>query len=309
MENIVRKTKSLSIVIPTKDRPDFIKRCITSLIDQSIMPDELIVVDASLSRETEKVILNITNLLPYLCLYIKSQPSVNFQRNLGISKATSELITLIDDDVVLHKDYLLHVKEFYSRDTCSNIGALSTKILDSESSFKKSIFSVSELIGIFFLLGHSGSGKFQKSGIPSIISSNINEVKKVEFIFGGNATYPKHVLNEFKFDESLPYGYVADDDDIAYRISRKYQNYYTPNAILYHKSHYLGNNRYEKSKSFVINYWYLIKKNYNKTMSNTLAFSWAVLGKLILETYFSIKLRNFSSFHGVISGIFRLLKN
>ena len=295
---------SLSVIISTKDRFDKLRLCVESILHQTVLPDEVVIVDGSTEIDLRHPIEDLfREAHSDLLKYIKSLPSLTVQNNSGIKNSIGDLITILDDDVVLDKDYILCTKDFYNNNSDLYVGALSTKIIDSDTTVYKEHFSISELIGKMFLLWHTRDGKFQLSGIPTLISPDCNELKKVDFIFGGNATYPRSILEEFQFDEHLPMGFMMSDDDLAYRISRKYQNYWTPKTFVYHKTHYVNNDRYKKSKEFIMCHFYLKRKNHPGYLKNNAAFYWSVLGKIILETYISIKIKNLTGLNGTFSGL------
>jgi len=305
------KDNSLSIIIATKDRLEHLSKCIRSILNQTVLPDEIIIVDGS----TEKDLLEpIRSLFPMetinLLKYIKAKPNANKQRNIGINNSRSDLLTLLDDDTVLDKKYVYFIRKFFREHRENNIGALSCKIVNPDSlNKKKPKISVGNIISKFFMLWSKGDGKFQLSGIPTLIDTNCNKNRKVEFIYGGNSTIPRYVFNKFQFDENLPCRSQMEDDDFAYRVSKVFQNYWTPKAFLYHKSHYTNNNRYYKSKSFIINHFYLKNKNHPTKFKNRIAFYWSVLGKIFLELYIAVKNKNISGVYGSISGFYEVLIN
>jgi len=302
---------SLSIIIPTKDRFEHLSKCVKSILNQTVLPDEIIIVDGSVHENNEERIRllfdeNTINTL----VYIKTEPNTNRQRNIGISKSSSELLTFLDDDTILDKNYIYYIKDFFNKYRNDNIGALNCKILDPESSNNNlSKVSIGNIIAKIFMLWCKGNGKFQLSGIPTVIDTNNNMIKKVDFIYGGNSTIPRYVFNYFLFDEHLPCKSQMDDDDFAFRVSRIFQNYWTPKAFLYHRTHYVNNNRYAKSKSFIINHFYLKNKNNPKKLINRIAFYWSVIGKIILEMYIALKNRNLSGVYGTFSGLWYVFKN
>jgi glycosyltransferase involved in cell wall biosynthesis len=303
---------SLSIIIPTKDRFEHLRKCIKSILNQTVIPDEIIIVDGSTEEDLMLLIRDLfPNNLLALLKYIKSKPNLQVQRNIGIKNSKSNLLTFLDDDTVLDENYIYHVKDFFKKYIkIKKIGALSCKILDPNcGNQKERTFSVGNFISKVFMLWHNGRGKFQLSGIPTLINSNYKDILEIDYVYGGSATYPKKVLESFEFDENLPFGMMLEDDDIAYRVSRNHQNYWTPKAFLYHKSHYVNNDRYSKSKSFIINHFYLKNKNHPKKLNNRVAFYWSVFGKIVLELYISMKNKNLTGIKGTLSGLNTVIFN
>ncbi|MFA5805630.1 MAG: glycosyltransferase [Melioribacteraceae bacterium] len=306
------KNSTLSVIIATKDRFEYLRNCVDSILGQSVLPDEVVIVDGSVMEDFENKIRELFwNAHTTILTYTKSRATLTVDYNLGASKSRGELLTFVDDDTVLDEHYIEHVKDFFAKHTEENIGALSCKILDPAFRFtsQKQHFSVTNAISRIFFLQSMGDGKFKLSGLPTLIDPNTSELKMIEFIHGGSATHRRKVFEEFKFDESLPGGFNLNDDDLAYRISRKYQNYWTPKAFLFHKSHYVKNDRYMKSKSFIICHFYLKRKNYPKDFRHRFGFYWSLLGRVILELAISIKNQNISGLKGTFSGLINVCSN
>lgn len=94
----------ISAVIPTRNRPESLKRTIESLLNQIRCPDEILVVDASDEKETLNPLKNELQHMPVR--WLDSSASVCIQRNTGIAKASGDWIFLCDDDIELDRDYL-----------------------------------------------------------------------------------------------------------------------------------------------------------------------------------------------------------
>ena len=156
------------------------------------------------------------------------------------------------------------------------------------------------LIARIFLLLTSGNGRFRSSGCPTFIHG-AKEIRNVEFLSGGLTAYRKEVFRDLKFDEDfLDAHFYTDDEDFSYRFSRKYQNVYTPYAKLVHNPSPIGRvSRYTRAKMTVEARYYLLKKNFPRTLKHTLVFWWSVVGLFIQ----AITTMDKESFKGLISGV------
>jgi len=87
----------VSIIIPTHNREQFIRRAIRSVINQSYKRWELIVVDDASKDNTETAVANFCD--ERIC-YVRSEANLGqaLATNLGISKSTGEYIAFLDDD-------------------------------------------------------------------------------------------------------------------------------------------------------------------------------------------------------------------
>lgn len=99
--------KSVTVVIPTRNRPEHVRRLLHELSRQSRSPDEVIVVDASDDKSYRDGVL-VPAVFPLR--WLDSEPHVCVQRNLGIQHASSGWIFLCDDDIGLPENYIEEVE-------------------------------------------------------------------------------------------------------------------------------------------------------------------------------------------------------
>lgn len=86
-----------SVVLPTRDRPARLQRCLASLAEALAPGDELIVVDSA-SRDPEvAAIARAAGALVVRC----ERPGVDRARNAGWRRATHDAVLFVDDDVVV----------------------------------------------------------------------------------------------------------------------------------------------------------------------------------------------------------------
>ena len=98
---------SLAIVIPSRNRPDEIKRCLASIQRQPTLPDEIIVIDQS----TVKYALPDSPGLTHL--YDPTIGGAAAARNVGIAAASSEVVFFLDDDCELTGDAVREVQKTF----------------------------------------------------------------------------------------------------------------------------------------------------------------------------------------------------
>ena len=79
-----------SIIICTKDRKDDLFKAIRSIEAQTRIPDELIIVDASISQDFRSELLETFNRINIK--YLHASPGLTKQRNLGIRASSGDII-------------------------------------------------------------------------------------------------------------------------------------------------------------------------------------------------------------------------
>lgn len=88
--------RRVSCIIPTKNRPDLVRRAIESVLAQTHRDVEIIIVDDSTNDETQKLISSLGGSVRY----IKNEKSrgAPYSRNVGLSEAKGDAVTFLDDD-------------------------------------------------------------------------------------------------------------------------------------------------------------------------------------------------------------------
>ena len=97
--------KTVSVIITTHNRPDYLKESLAAVLKQTVSPKEVFVIDDGSSVNYEEVI----NLFPpdkFEYIKVPVASGANAARNLGISKSQSDIIAFLDDDDIWDEDYL-----------------------------------------------------------------------------------------------------------------------------------------------------------------------------------------------------------
>ena len=102
----------VSVVIPSRDRPQVLKRLLDSYLSQPAV-EEVIIVDDGSKEELAQALREFGS--PKLkCFRNEESKGSPFARNLGMMQASGEFILQSDDDVLLSEDYvetsLAHLK-------------------------------------------------------------------------------------------------------------------------------------------------------------------------------------------------------
>jgi len=92
-----------SVVICTRDRPEFLKRCLRSLSSLTRKPMEILVVDNTpTSDETHCIVRSMTG-VRYI---LEPRPGLDIARNTGVLYSSGNIVAFIDDDVTVHSHWL-----------------------------------------------------------------------------------------------------------------------------------------------------------------------------------------------------------
>jgi glycosyltransferase involved in cell wall biosynthesis len=279
VSSILERT-SVSVVIPSLNRCDSLKLLVTDLLQQSLLPTEIIVVDDS-DNDRTKNMLNVFS--DARIIHIKpSNPemrSITRARNIGVKKATGQIIVSLDDDIRLHKNYIREIaKVFGERPEILGIQGPIANVNNNTC-------RLGNLFNRLFFLVHKANNKAHI--LPSgraTIPCNVVQPIVCEWFSGTNGAYRKEILQEFQFNEKLRGYSLCEDMDLSYRIHKKYPNslMLIPEAKIVH-NHSLLARRKPKELMFVdVTYHLYFFLNYiERSPKNWIIYLWSMLGNII----------------------------
>ena len=95
-----QKESMISIVIPSKDHPEILRQCISSLKEKTLYGNyEIIVVDNGSSEENRKICEEMADTFGYTYLYRPMEFNFSAMCNIGAAKAAGEYLLFLNDDI------------------------------------------------------------------------------------------------------------------------------------------------------------------------------------------------------------------
>lgn len=117
----------LSIIIPTYNRKDILKKCLTTIFNQTYPQNmyEIIVVDDGSTDGTEEMLKTMINDAPCNLRYFRQEnkgPAA--ARNVGIRNANGKIVLFIGDDIIITPSLLEEHLKWHKEHTEDNIAVL-----------------------------------------------------------------------------------------------------------------------------------------------------------------------------------------
>ena len=155
--------EKISVIIPTKNRTQDVIRCLNSIKIQTMLPDEVVIVDSSDTEELKSTLNSFDDLnIRYIHIEVdkKFKGSSNISRNRGIDNSIGDIIILVDDDVILDGEYIKNIIHIFNNDSEKKNGGVIGEIIENTEQDKKAVgfikrflrFGDQALTTIFFLL-------------------------------------------------------------------------------------------------------------------------------------------------------------
>lgn len=203
-------SKKISVIIPTYNRSDVLPRALKSVLRQTYVPCEIIVVDDASTDNTVNVVNEFDD---DRIEYIRHSENrhVSAARNTGIDASTGSYIAFLDDDDVWRP-----------------------KKLEKQVNLLE---SASEKLGLVYCWMNIHTEKGVTKYNPTISNNAFPKILDKQPI--GNAStllVPRTVIDDIgDFDESLPRG---NDGDFIRRVAKSYHIDFVPEILVdYHEDH------------------------------------------------------------------------
>lgn len=286
----------LAFVVPTKDRPDDLRRMLSSLKFQIRRPDQIIVVDGS-SPDVRHVVDEFSDLgIDYVRVL---PPSLAKQRNAGMQRLRADvtLAGYLDDDVVLEPDAIKKMMSFWER-AAADLGGTAFNITNEAPP------NWTALKSLFWLDAHV-AGKVLPSGCLSKLGNQQTDIE-TDWLCGGATVWKREVVDHFAYDEWFTGTGHLEDVDYSFNVRGKYRLALVASARLAHYSPPVRADRhFLLGKWQITNRLYLVRKYRNRGMSLPKAWiaSLAMFGLHLAQALLRLDINSFNCARGNAAGM------
>ncbi len=216
---------SISVVVPTCDRPQRLAACLRSLAGLREKPLEIVVVDNAPSIATREVV----EAFPEARYVAEHRSGSSAARNTGVHHCRGELVAFVDDDEAVHPDWLSHLRNCFHNPT---VGLATGLVLPSELE--------TEAQRIFEQRYSFARGYVARTFDAALYRRTRNRGVPVWEIGGsGNMAIRRHVFEQLGgFDERLGAGRAGgcEEFELFYRaLAGGWSCRYEPRAVTEHQ--------------------------------------------------------------------------
>lgn len=251
----------VSVIICTRNRPDYLKKCIASILKQSVKPKEIIVVDDASDERIDSIqmlnaifssVRNKVSNLPSGNIEIKyirnkRRQGVVRSRNIGIAAARSDVVAFIDDDGYAHKDWIKDLLKCYQAKGVVGVGGPVIEVgrdVETKPHFKR----------LSYITSHGDiKHNYRVKRFKDIKNLRSGAVK---FLMGGNMSFRRGVLLKLHgFNAQYKGNYYREETDMCMRVSKIGKIIFEPSVVTYHNTAKYGGTRDVISLENFL-YWY-----------------------------------------------------
>jgi len=271
----------VSVIFSTHDRPASLRAAVKSVLDQTLPPAEIIVVndgprpiDESLAAAARQK--GIAFREEHL-----EGPSLTRSRNRGLAMARGEVVLLLEDDVVLEPDYLTRLTALYEADTASVVGGIGATIVEPDSdTWRRRLWEA-----MAAALGQGRCGPRVNCGrrvrLPRRLAGRLVAARRLS---GGGLSLRARVARRERFDERLTgYGW-GEDREFCFRVGRREALLRAPELRLRHTPGEGGRGgRADRGRMYVANTLHIARHSADGGAGTWLLAGWDIAGMILLR--------------------------
>ena len=232
------RLRMISIIIPSKDNPEMLARCVHSIEEHTTVPHEIILVDNGSTEENRarvQALVDEVNEEGHM-LYLYEEMPFNMPRfyNMGVEKANGEMLLFMHDDVIVQTDgWLSHLSE---KAKLPYVGAVGIKLLYPNS-------NIIQHAGII-LSSEGPVSKLQYCRNDEAYYFDFNKgVRNVLALSGACLMVRREIFDEVGGFDSKHFPNYGGNIDFCCRIFEKgYYNVVRNNMYLYYYESYSPEN-------------------------------------------------------------------
>jgi GT2 family glycosyltransferase len=249
-----------------------------SVQEQTLYPDEILIIDGSTTTETEQILKE--NPFQNLSYYLVSaeKRGLTKQRNFGIelTNPSSEVVCFLDDDTVLEQHYFEEIiKTYQDNPSVSGVGGVAineNKWVKAQQEVNYNPKKYYQLDGYVYkestrtiLRNYLGLQSNLAPGKMPLFSHGLNcgfplnnAIYEVDLLIGMSCSFRKKVVNTIRFSTYFEGYGLYEDADFSLRALQFGKNVINTKARLQHFHHPSGRpNPYKYGKMVVRNGWYV----------------------------------------------------
>lgn len=196
---------TLTVIIPTYNRPECIRENLTRLAAQQPPPEQIIVVDASADDRTQRVAEEFSGVI-----YLRNpngRGNTPHSRNMALLQAKGEILAFLDDDAFAHPGWGANLRETYADPAVAGVAG---RALNGQPGEEK--------------LGVDQIGRFLPDGrLTGNFAADPGRIVEVDHMIGCNMSLRASVvaqLGGFRDDmRPGPFG-ICEETEICIRARR-----------------------------------------------------------------------------------------
>ena len=236
------KTKEeviLSIIIVNYNTLELTKNCINSIIDNTSIPYEIIIID---NNSHEKGVETLSQKSKNISI-VHSKKNLGFGKanNIGMQMAKGKYFLLLNSDTIVLERALDKCLHFFEQLHDKEIGVLGCKLLNPDHSFQNSFWTTDNKSNLLDVWIKGLKKSFLINKVSNLFTSShhknnhaINTPRIIKGLYGAFILLKKEVFIETGGFDTDFFMYCEETEWFRNRIEGKFKTFYYPEAEVIH---------------------------------------------------------------------------
>ncbi len=261
----------ISVIIPTFNRQDLLKKSVEAILNNSLLPDEILVIEQGNIEYTKNTLSIFFPILKVKKIELKifhfQEKSASKARNFWVSKASQDIIFFIDDDLEILQNYIETAYNYLKNNPKVKIVSGKDKNAKiPKNSFFKQLIRVLTYQDIFW-----NKRIVLKNG-QNIVRIDFDKVVDSQWA-SWTMVVRKEVFEKFSFSKNFEKWSYGEDVFFSYQVFKKYWKWsvkFMSNLVFNHIKSDINKVSWLSQVKMMIIYRYIFWKTciYNNSLFN-----------------------------------------
>lgn len=207
----------LSVIVTVYNREKYIRRCLDSLLSQSILPNEyeIVVVDDGSTDSSGEILDGYADMYGNIRVIHKENKGVADTRNCGLENARGRYITYVDSDDFVEQDCYRELLELAEEKKCDILICDYYKLYEDQRKYIEVAPRLQE-------------GRISPKEYILTTPSPCNKLMKKEMFMRGNIRFPFGIY----YEDYATIPLLANEAGMIYYTKKAYLNYFQENTSI-----------------------------------------------------------------------------
>lgn len=289
---------NVSVIVPTKNRPRLLVDTVRTLLAQTVVPQELIVVDQSATEEGRRLVSELVAAAP-----APTRPRLTYvwdaaingaaaARNTGLDVARGDVVIFVDDDVVPAADVVERLLRHYEQQP--ELAGIAPVITNYPMPPRLSRLAMAVFC--------RGPFRDERQPVYWRWREHAGALVPVRMFTGAMMSFRRSALDGLRFDARYRAASVGEDIDLCWAIvARGGRLVIATDAHVVHNKAPRPAVRPEAAQ--ITSWAFLYDKHVRKTPAARLAFAWYVSGVVLAAFTRALRERSWTPLASAAAGV------
>jgi len=272
---------SISVILPTHDRPVSLGRTVESILAQTRRPTELIVIDDGVRPVAADVLAAVRAAGVSLRYERRDTASVTASRNRGIELAEGDIIVFTEDDVTWPAEFLERLSGLYEADPGCIVAGIGARVVEPQARrWNHRVWeALSAALGQGRWMPRRWASRYVQ--LPRRLRGRLIPARRLG---GGALSLRSSIAKAERFEESFGGYGIACDREYVFRVGRLCALYEAADLVVTHRPGSTGGRpaMYDRGKSYVANSLYIARHSTDRGAGTALLVGYDLAGVLLL---------------------------